>query len=106
MMEIPSSPWIAEPPAHDAFLAAPVEADWRMLPGTLRHVFTHFEFEMQVATARIDGEPPDGLGIWLPVADLAQAALPSVMRKIVRHAVDIPGASAIPASAPNERMVF
>lgn len=83
MMEIPSSAWKtgAMPDLAIARAEAPVKARWTMLPGTVRHVFSHFELEVAVACATI----ADGQGIWVPVTKLDDEALPSVMKKILRH---------------------
>jgi A/G-specific adenine glycosylase len=90
MLEIPSSPWRAGPMPTLAEVggAAPVAASWRLLPGLVRHVFTHFELELAVAAGRVapgaawpDGASPVGID------GLADAGLPSVMRKVVRHAL-------------------
>ncbi len=51
------------------------------------HVFTHFPLELAVYTARIpvrSGAPP-GMR-WVKLADLADAALPNLMRKVIAHA--------------------
>ena len=78
MLEIPSSPWGAKP---DAPLAhAPRKARWKKAPGEVEHVFTHFRLTLDVYAARVATETAEG--IWLPVADLEAAGLPSVMRKI------------------------
>jgi A/G-specific adenine glycosylase len=89
MMEIPSTPWRAEPWAiEEALAAAPFTAQWTALPGIVDHVFTHFSLELSVVVARTaksvnledDSE-------WWPVDRLDERALPSVMRKIVEHAL-------------------
>ncbi|HSK39476.1 MAG TPA: A/G-specific adenine glycosylase [Arenibaculum sp.] len=86
MMEIPSTRWNAGPvPALADILAeAPAAGEWRMLPGIVRHTFTHFHLELEVAVGRVaDGGDPEG--IWGAVDRLSDFALPTVMRKIVRH---------------------
>jgi A/G-specific adenine glycosylase len=49
----------------------------------VRHTFTHFELEIEVWAAEV-AQQPKADGAW--VSDLANAALPTVMRKIVAHA--------------------
>jgi len=87
MMEIPSTQWRAEPwDFGEAVASAPLAARWRRLPGTVGHVFTHFALELEVAV----GEPrarDAAAGEWCPVGELAARALPSVMRKVARHAM-------------------
>lgn len=81
MIELPSSPW-GEAPSSLAE-AAPVEAPWRLLPGRVRHVFTHFALVLRLAEARTASPPP---GIWVPPAEFASLALPTLTKKLLRHA--------------------
>ncbi len=87
MIEIPSTEWRAQQwPAAEAARFAPAAADWRILPGGVRHGFTHFHLELAVATAWIGDGWQAIEGLWSPVERLSEHALPSVMKKIVRHA--------------------
>ncbi len=93
MMEVPSTPWLAGPAPElaDAIVAAPVAVPpataWRPLPGVVRHAFTHFPLELVVAAA-VAGEGWRAVeGVWAPVDRLADFALPTVMMKVVRHAL-------------------
>jgi len=89
MMEVPSGVWregeIA-PATADA--DAPFAADWRPLPGTVGHVFTHFRLEVTVLAARLEGGHgmADG-AVWCPPDRLGDHALPTVMKKIAAHAL-------------------
>jgi A/G-specific adenine glycosylase len=86
MMEIPSTDWRAKPwTAKEALAEAPVEARWRELPGLVGHTFTHFNLELTVLAGRA-GSNADTEGEWCPLETLASRALPSVMRKVARHA--------------------
>lgn len=87
MMEIPSTPWRADPWTIDeALAAAPLTARWRSIPGAVEHVFTHFSLELSVVAARA-GRGANTEGEWCAVESLDTLALPSVMRKVVRHAL-------------------
>ena len=68
----------------EALEHAPLTADWADL-GAISHVFTHFELQLGVLAARVPTVQAEGF--LLPVAELPQAALPSVMRKCVRLAL-------------------
>jgi len=86
MMEIPSSEWRENPMPSlaEARSEAPVKARWKLMPGLVRHTFTHFDLELTVAIAassRLRGEK------WVSFSRLDREALPSIMRKIVRHAL-------------------
>jgi len=89
MMEVPSTPWredlgaweIAEAAAH-----APAQADWRALPGLVSHTFTHFHLEINVIAGLVR-KPELALGYWCPLDEIKTQALPTIMRKIVRHAL-------------------
>jgi len=84
MMEVPSTPWSEDGPAK-ALDHAPVSAEWRALDGVVKHTFTHFHLELTVLTATVrDARDVDGL--WWPLDRLQEQALPTVMKKVVRHA--------------------
>jgi A/G-specific adenine glycosylase len=94
MLETPSSPWAeAEPPVKSARGFAPVTADWRKLPGLVEHTFTHFHLELSIYCAEVgqDAQPKPAAQPercrWLKSRQLAGAALPSVMRKVLLHAL-------------------
>lgn len=87
MMEIPSTPWRDRSWAVDEARAeAPLAAEWRLLPGLVRHTFTHFHLELQLAAAKT-GSNPLARGVWCPLDRLGDHALPTLMRKVVRHAL-------------------
>ncbi|MGH6871057.1 MAG: A/G-specific adenine glycosylase [Rhizomicrobium sp.] len=84
MQQPPLGPWTDEFPSRDeAVRQAPFKAAWKKRPGIVRHGFTHFELEIEVYVADAAGRAANGRA-W--VGDLANAALPTVMRKIVAHA--------------------
>jgi A/G-specific adenine glycosylase len=83
MIEIPSTPWRATPwTLAEAVRAAPAAAEWSALPGTVRHGFTHFQLELAVAAGRGKAD-----GLWSPIDKLGDHALPTLMKKVARHAV-------------------
>ncbi|MEM7227050.1 MAG: A/G-specific adenine glycosylase [Pseudomonadota bacterium] len=90
MMELPSTPWRAAPwpEEADARAAAPLETDWIALPGLVRHTFTHFHLEARVWAGQTSATEPPNDGRWVPLDGLSGQALPSVMRKLVRHALE------------------
>jgi A/G-specific adenine glycosylase len=85
MAELPGTPWRpATWPESEALAHAPASATWRRA-GQVRHVFTHFELMIDLFAARV-GQIEAGDGFLLPATSLAEAALPSVMRKCVAMA--------------------
>ena len=88
MVEVPSTDWREAGPPDDAAIAdqAPVPAAWQPLPGLIRHTFTHFHLELTLVAALTAGPPP-GDGFWADPKRLHEHALPTVMRKLVRHAL-------------------
>jgi A/G-specific adenine glycosylase len=87
MMEIPSTPWRSEAwKVAEALTAAPAAAEWRTLPGSVLHTFTHFRLELAVFAGRVR-MPELAKGLWCPLDALDGQALPSLMRKVVRHAL-------------------
>jgi A/G-specific adenine glycosylase len=95
MLETPSSPWVEGKPNGKSWRGhAPLEADWRKLPGLVEHTFTHFHLELEVYRAEVgrDAQPnreaEPARCRWLKLRELSGAALPSVMRKVLLHALD------------------
>ncbi len=87
MMEIPSTPWRAEPwDLAEAVSEAPVSSDWRALSGMVLHSFTHFHLELLVVAGKAR-TPELAKGLWCSLDGLGGQALPTVMRKVVRHAL-------------------
>lgn len=86
MMEFPSSEWREQPwSGRDAEGQGPIAADWRKLPGVVPHSFTHFHLQLELVTAR--AAKPAGIeGIWCQPAELRDLALPTLMRKVAKHA--------------------
>ncbi len=85
MMEFPSTPWRENRWSEaEARREAPAHSQWRSLPGVVRHGFTHFELELRLlrGKARASGE-----GRWCQVDRLSELALPSLMKKVAKHAL-------------------
>jgi A/G-specific adenine glycosylase len=101
MIEVPSTDWRAEAwPADEALHAAPLAAAWRALPGVVRHTFTHFHLELTVLAAHV-ADTKDVPGRWCPVDRLGEQALPTVMKKVIRHALKAgDGSEDAPAALP------
>jgi A/G-specific adenine glycosylase len=61
---------------------------WRRIAGKVRHVFTHFPLELSVYSAKLPAHtPPPPETRWAKISDLPGEALPSLMRKVVAHAL-------------------
>ena len=85
MIEIPTTPWSAAPwRLAEAVRVAPATVEWSVLSGTVRHGFTHFRLELGVVAGKTDDL---GDGLWSPVERFAEHALPTLMKKVVRHAL-------------------
>jgi A/G-specific adenine glycosylase len=104
MTEVPTSDWVGDFDNAQALAQAPCfefsragsardkspqrgDVSWRRIPGVVIHVFTHFPLELTVFTVRLPdtARAPDGMR-WLAPEDIAGAALPSLMRKVLAHA--------------------
>jgi adenine-specific DNA glycosylase len=57
--------------------------EWRWSDGVVRHVFTHFALELQVAVTMVKGRPLKD-ALWVPIGQLGGVALPSLMRKVAK----------------------
>ncbi len=92
MTEVPGSDWLAGQDDAAAKLQAPELkglSRWKRKVGVVTHVFTHFPLELVVYTAKAEARtraPADMR--WVPIATLADEALPNVMRKVIAHALD------------------
>jgi len=102
MLEFPSSPWQEARAARVRLEMEdwpedwPAAKHWRRSKIAVRHVFTHFELELQLRWMRLTHNAPHPQSeqvVWLAAADLPRAALPSLMRKVdaaARAAVSAP----------------
>jgi A/G-specific adenine glycosylase len=93
MTEVPGSEWLAGQDDKAALKQAPAlkgVARWHRKAGVVTHVFTHFPLELVVHTATVPARTraPDGMR-WVPIATLADEALPNVMRKVIAHGLDL-----------------
>ena len=94
MIEVPSTDWRAAPWTEaEAVRHAPAGAGFRPLPGVVRHVFTHFALELRVMAAAAHAAPAEA-GFWCPIDRFGEHAFPTVMKKVVRHALGQIGAAA------------
>ena len=88
MMEVPSTPWRQESwAAEEARCHVPAEVRWINLDAKIKHTFTHFTLELDLWRAEVARGGSDGEGVWVPIEELGDWALPSVMRKVVRAAL-------------------
>jgi A/G-specific adenine glycosylase len=92
MTEVPTTPWTHDFDAEAALREAPEIArarpKWRRLPGVVSHVFTHFPLELVVYRAQLPrGAIAPAGARWIAVEELGGEALPSLMRKVVAHAL-------------------
>ncbi|MCK1710542.1 MULTISPECIES: A/G-specific adenine glycosylase [unclassified Bradyrhizobium] len=98
MTEVPGSDWLAGQNDTRARQQAPELkglSRWQRKLGVVTHVFTHFPLELVVYTAKAQARTraPEGMR-WVPIATLADEALPNVMRKVITHALGLsPAAS-------------
>jgi A/G-specific adenine glycosylase len=94
-MEVPSTDWTETwLPAEEALRYAPVKSRWFPMPGAVDHTFTHFRLGAMVFRAHVRNDPPLTLWAnqqqckWVHRDKLKAEALPSVMRKIIAHALN------------------
>jgi A/G-specific adenine glycosylase len=91
MLEPPLGPWAEHFPSPAlATGQAPFPANWKKRAGLVRHGFTHFELEIEVYRADV-AKRPKFPGTWVPSDKLREVALPTVMRKMVEHALEEDG---------------
>lgn len=80
MMEIPSTDWVDDLPAF----TPPFPSNWQRLPGVVQHTFTHFHLELTVWETTCAAGPPLA-GRWVMPGQREALALPTVMKKAIRH---------------------
>jgi A/G-specific adenine glycosylase len=84
MIELPSTPWRAEPWSEsEALGAAPAATVWTPLTGTVTHGFTHFRLELALF-AGTTADPP--AGIWAKPAEFKNYAFPTLTKKLAKYA--------------------
>ncbi len=85
MIELPSTPWReAAWGIDEAVAAAPAAVDWAKLPGIVEHGFTHFRLELAMLAGTTEEEIA---GIWARPGAFKDYALPTLTKKLVRHAL-------------------
>lgn len=110
MLEVPSTPWTERGESRKTALAhAPLEAEWRALPGIVEHTFTHFHLELSAYFAEAalslrltEAAAPERCR-WVAIRDLHAVALPSVMRKVLSHALEARPQARAGAAPPRAR---
>jgi len=86
MTEVPTSEWSADFADNTALEGAPLAAAWRCC-GEVRHVFTHFPLRLTVYAARLPARAKAPAGMrFMPLHEVADAAFPNVMRKVLHAA--------------------
>ncbi len=87
LLELPSSPWLEQPETILASTgASPIAStDWATIPGSVVHVFTHFRLVLTILTARVAPHIDAAGALWIKPRDFADHALPTLMKKVVRH---------------------
>jgi A/G-specific adenine glycosylase len=87
MTEVPITPWTPDFDESNAHADAPLSAQWRRIPGVVRHTFTHFPLELTIYKAEVPTpiEAPVGMR-FIPLRDVADQAFPNLMRKVLASA--------------------
>jgi A/G-specific adenine glycosylase len=87
MIEVPSTPWReAAWDEAEALSSAPTQTKWEKLPGIVQHGFTHFRIDLTIL-AGTTNSPPDG--IWARPEQFKDYALPTLTKKVVKHALSV-----------------
>jgi len=93
MTEVPTTDWAQDFEESNALKGAPrfgskKSLKWRRTTGVVRHVFTHFPLELSVYAAELPARTAAPKGTrWVKISALAEEALPSLMRKVLAHAL-------------------
>ncbi|MGC1446226.1 MAG: A/G-specific adenine glycosylase [Xanthobacteraceae bacterium] len=94
MTEVPTTEWSKDFDASTAMKGAPRFASmrkplaWQKILGVVRHVFTHFPLELIVYVSEVPARTAALKGTrWVKISELGGEALPSLMRKVIAHAL-------------------
>jgi A/G-specific adenine glycosylase len=88
MLEVPGTDWRTESWEDDVAMAcAPVQGQSWQRTTAVRHIFTHFDLRLEVLVAR--SQSADNAQR-VALADLDRSALPSVMMKVIKSALQGP----------------
>ena len=93
MMQPPLGPWADRfPEVDEAIRQAPFKASWRKRAGVVHHGFTHFDLEIETYLADDLVRATCEDEVWVVPEKFHEVALPTVMRKIIDHALgrDVP----------------
>jgi A/G-specific adenine glycosylase len=91
MTEVPTTEWTHDFIEARALDDAPLpNLKWRKLVGAVSHTFTHFPLELDVYVARVPDttSAPSGAR-FVPTREVDGEALPSLMRKVIAHALSL-----------------
>ena len=86
MLGFPGTDWGDKKPA--ALEGAPSSRNWEKCDETVRHVFTHFELYLDAYHS--ETASPDIDGIWAELENIGDYALPTVMTKALKIALNTP----------------
>ena len=85
MRALPDDGWSAK---SDGDGGAPFKADWKFLPQTVAHVFTHFSLTLKIAvTASAPAAGQLGNSEYWPVKSLDKAGLPTLFNKVAKAVI-------------------
>ena len=96
MAEVPTTAWAGDFDDSQALAEAPrfgpsqKHIAWRKIAGVVRHVFTHFPLELTVYRTEVPRRAAAPAGTrWTAITQLGSEALPSLMRKVVAHGLEL-----------------
>ena len=91
MIEIPSSSWEVKKKSHKELIEqAPFDINWKIIPGRVRHTFTHFHLDLEIFLGTYEGKSLKG-DIWSMPHQFSDHALPTVMKKVIAHLQAVSG---------------
>ena len=79
MMEFPGTEWGEKP--SNPMASAPLNRNWEKCEGEVKHIFTHFELRLDVYRGGVANSVAEG--VWARLSDIADYALPTVMKKVL-----------------------
>ena len=80
MMGFPGTEWGEKP--VNPMASAPLKRNWEKCDDRVKHIFTHFELKLDVY--RAEASAPFVNGVWADLNGIAEYALPTVMKKVLK----------------------
>ena len=85
MIELPGSKWVPKNNIKFDRKTAPFPARWHVIPGEVKHSFSHFNLVLKVAIGETKYDHLKIDGFWHSPHQIEKLALPTLTKKVIKH---------------------